>query len=270
MRLRQIFSKFLFCLKITGHPGRMLRLMYYSKRFTYRYRHRQVKNGFFEPKAFLLNWSGKQFTLYMRLETGDIMMFYEIFWSRVYSVPQTLLENPKVIVDLGANVGFTSLFFKLCYPGAQIFALEPSASNYAVMVRNSADWKGIQPLQAAVWNITSKIGFKEADYAYNSKIAAAGDTENYEVQAWQMGDFMTMSGIRKIDLLKIDIEGAEKQILGSNNNWLNQVQHILIELHPPYNINLLRQDLALFGFEILVPPAQGLKVVFAFRQLVVG
>lgn len=68
----------------------------------------------------------------------------------------------------------------------------------------------------------------------------------------------------KYYLLKIDIEGAEKELLGKNNDWLKDVDNIVVELHKPYNINDLRKDLEPFGFSISQPaPNNGLLNIFA-------
>ena len=68
-----------------------------------------------------------------------------------------------------------------------------------------------------------------------------------------MISLMSAYDIEYIDLLKIDIEGAEAALLSEHNDWLHKVQHIIIELHQPYNLEKLAIDLQPFGFKFYLP-----------------
>jgi len=202
----------------------------------------------------------------MRTETGDINMFYEIFWSRMYDIPENVLSSPLHIVDLGANVGFTTLYFALKYPDAKIVSIEPSKMNFVVLQKNVAQQKNVKALNAAVWFESKQIPFMDASNAYNSRIAETGAEHTYTIDAYNVEDILRKENIDTIDLLKIDIEGAEKDILQKNREWLNKVKNIIIEIHEPYTFSDLQKDLTAYGFTIISPPEQGLKMLFATKN----
>lgn len=205
--------------------------------------------------------------MYIRTETGDINMFYEIFWSEMYTIPESVMPAPLNIVDLGANVGFTTIYFALKYPDAKIVSLEPSKMNFVVLQKNTAQHKNVVALNAAIWFESKEIQFLEAPYAYNSKIAEGETGGSYSIAAYNVSDILQKENMETVDLLKIDIEGAEKDILQKNADWLYKVKNIIIEIHEPYAFADLQRDLSAYGFTIITPPDKGLKMLFATRPM---
>src|SRR6185369_12585741 len=86
----------------------------------------------------------------LRLKTSDIATFKKIFLDREYDFP--LEKKPETILDAGANVGFASVFFAQKFPTAKIVAIEPEASNFALLKKNSSPYPNIIPVQGALWN----------------------------------------------------------------------------------------------------------------------
>jgi len=174
-----------------------------------------------------------RFPFYLRLNTSDIKVCQDVLLEYEYHV--TLIHPPKVIVDAGANIGLTSIFFANQYPSARIFAIEPEPSNFEMLQRNVSRYDNIVPIKAALWNNESEItlvdpgldkwGFQVQDSA--SSEAARGEY----VTAITVDSLMSRYDIAKIDILKIDIEGAEKEVFESSDSWIENINLIIVELH---------------------------------------
>ena len=142
--------------------------------------------------------------------------------------------SPKIIVDAGANIGMASIYFARRYPEAKIFAIEPEASNFAVLVKNVRQYSAITPVHAALWNRNGDIRVTEPDYASSSRGEWAFITREEgtgaKVRAVTMRTLMEDMRIPAIDLAKIDIEGAEMEVF-EDAGWLAGLGCLIIELH---------------------------------------
>ncbi len=262
-------SKLRFLWRISIPKINAFRLWNDSKKFDRIARSHSVKWETNDSIAhYTINLVGHHASIGMRLYSGgDIYIFYEVLWKKVYNIPSNLLQNPKIIVDLGANIGFASLFFADKYRNAQIIAVEPATANFNILQHNVSSFTQIKAIQAAAYTKTGTVAFSEQEhYAYNFKIATGKET-SYQVAAVTMPDLMSNCQLTTIDLLKIDIEGAEKELLSKNNDWLNLVKCIIIELHAPYNIDEFKQNLLPFNFKILEPKESGCAMLLAVKQL---
>lgn len=176
--------------------------------------------------AYSLRINGADTTLYLRTAAGDIFIMYEVLLGRVYDLRETLGPAPQIL-DLGANVGVATLHFATAYPNARICSVEPDAGNFAVLQQNTAPFGDrITIVNAAVAAHTGLRSFRASGAAYNRALAPDGTP----VQAFSVGDILDQAGFDRVSLVKIDIEGAEAEIL-QNPDWLNRVDRILIELH---------------------------------------
>lgn len=189
----------------------------------------------------------------MRLPNGDLSIFYEVFYSKVYSIPKKYLpKSVERILDLGANIGCSTLYFHEQFPNAKIVAVEASKSNYLVLEKNLEFNKNITPIHAAINDKEGLVQIVDTEFAYNSKISA-NPNEGYEVKAITVDKIMSQENWTSIDLLKIDIEGAEKALLQNNNSWLQHVKCIIMEIHEPFTIDDVARIVVPFGYEILRP-----------------
>ena len=150
MNLSKFLSKFRFCLINSRDISTITKLIYQSKKFNRLYHRKAIKNSYAESIRYRFRFFKKNVDMYMRTETGDINMFYEIFWSGMYNIPESILAAPLNIMDLGANVGFTTLYFALKYPDAKIISLEPSKMNFVVLQKNIAPQKNVKAIMQAL------------------------------------------------------------------------------------------------------------------------
>jgi len=242
-----------------------LRLMYDTKRFNRIYQNKGYSNNSNNANTYLLNIAGKSTPVNIRMFNGDFNMFYEVLYEKIYTLPTHLVSNPEVVLDLGANVGFASLFFADAYPDAKIIAVEPSASNFEQLQKNTASFSRISPIQAAIYPTSDNVPFVEDNLAYNSKIGVGNGT-SYMVNAITIPEILSVHDIAEVDLMKMDIEGAEEMLLAENTEWLHKVKCIIVELHHPYNIENFVQDLKPFNFKVYKPEELGTKMIVAIKQ----
>lgn len=135
--------------------------------------------------------------------------------------------SPKVIVDAGAYIGDTTAYFLSRYPDARVIAIEPNAENFHLAVANLEPYGArVAVLQCALWGATGAVGLKGQQMA-----CAVSDTEG-EVPASNVPTPLERFDVAQVDLMKMDIEGAEVEVLRSGvGGWLRQVRCLLLETH---------------------------------------
>ena len=166
----------------------------------------------------------------VRGKTSDVSVFYEIFALKLYHIPK---REVKSILDLGANVGYASIYFAHFFPGARIIALEPESSNYQALLENTQAYHNISCVHAPIWPVeaelvlqnpqASKWGFQ---YRESEKVA-----NEPVIKAQTLPGLMEKFGLERINVLKIDIEGAEEALFAANTDWLRYVDCLQIEIH---------------------------------------
>jgi FkbM family methyltransferase len=186
-------------------------------------------------------------TLTLRPFAGDLFVLYEVLTSNAYHIAPSLLppDNVRVVVDCGANIGITSLFLAARYPGAMILSVEPHPENFALLKTNVAPVPRILPICACVTGTSqSAVRFTTDQAAWGNRIAT--DDHGVLVPAITIEELCKQNGIEKIDLLKLDIEGAEEQVL-ENGTFLARTEHIIVELHGHYGFQCFQRDIAPYG-----------------------
>jgi FkbM family methyltransferase len=238
-RVGQAISKLFFCLRVAGDTKTFLRLLL------------QSKMHFDKPTAALayyIRFLSVERIIYLRTYAGDIRMFYELFWERIYWLPPTVLATPLVIVDAGANIGMAALYFSIVYPQARIYCIEPDAANFKLLQKNlGSGQERITLFEAALYDRDGEVGLAMERWAYNSKIDEHGDCQVL-VSAVTLDTILDRFQLEQIDLLKIDIEGAEDKLFSGETTWLSKVKMILIEVHTPDAIGPIRSRLTENGF----------------------
>lgn len=187
--------------------------------------------GVSEEAEFEVKWKGRK--VHMRKGTSDFKVFKQVMAFGQYNYNGLNGTPVKTVIDLGANIGLSAVFFKTKYPDAQVIALEPEKHNYDLMVKNLSGYSNVHSLNNAIWYEDKDLNLYDGgrgEYAFrvveatgNNVGTTAGITINDIVEKYQLSS---------IDILKIDIEGAEKELFSYNyKNWLPKVRCIMIELH---------------------------------------
>jgi FkbM family methyltransferase len=162
---------------------------------------------------------------------SDPSVFDQIFVQRHYRCLDDL--RPRTILDLGANVGLSSVWFISRCPKARIIAVEPDPRNFKLLKQNCAQYPGIIPILGAVWSECCRLKLVRGEYLDGGDWATqVAPAKRGCVQGFDIPALMHRSGLNSIDLLKIDIERADVELFRHGTAaWLPSVRNICIELH---------------------------------------
>ena len=152
-----------------------------------------------------------------------------------YTYPIVKGFNPKLILDVGANLGATSMFFAIKYPKARIFSFEPTEMNFRWLQKNTEIFQNVTRIKKGAYfkDTTAKIYLDSESGGRNSIYKDWTNSDKYElVELINLGKFLESQNlVKKIDILKIDTEGCEIDILTSIEHHLKNIQVIYLEYH---------------------------------------
>ena len=175
--------------------------------------------------------SGIKDPISLRTNTTDAPTFSQIFLQKDYDL--NIGINPKLIIDGGANVGYASVWFASKFPKAEIFAVEPEEENFKILKMNTQKYTNVKLIKAGLWH--KKAFLKVLDKGYGKwgfvteEVASSGKGI---IRAITIDDILKKSGCDQIDILKLDVESAEKEIFSKDyESWLPKVRILIIEIH---------------------------------------
>jgi FkbM family methyltransferase len=185
---------------------------------------------------FKMRVPGMKCPVQLRFGTTDVEVFKQVLLDSEYDF--SLPSAPKVIVDAGANIGLSAVYFANKYPSAVIYALEPEESNFKLLEMNVAAYPQIKPLHAALWSEDKQIMLVDplgghCGFMTQEETPQKGHQHGF-VPAITLDTLMKQKGLKCIDLLKVDIEGAEKEVFESCSTWIGKIGVVMVELHDRY------------------------------------
>jgi FkbM family methyltransferase len=177
-----------------------------------------------------------------RNDTTDFLILRQIIGKQ--EVAFTLRPPPDTIIDAGANIGLASILFANRWPKAHILAIEPEARNFSLLQENTAPYPQIECLRAALWNNPGPLSIINPTAAAASfQVAPSEGSKHLDtVPGVTVSDLMDALKTKRLGLLKLDIEGAEKQVLDETcRAWLPRVNTLALEPHERYSPGILAQ-----------------------------
>ncbi|MCA1707418.1 MAG: FkbM family methyltransferase [Actinobacteria bacterium] len=191
-------------------------------------------------------------SVWMRPHTSDWRVALETFRGRYHLIPPGR-EPIQVILDLGSNIGLTMVDYASRHPSARVYGVELDDGNAAVC-RTNIDQFGNQCklYVGAVWPREQTVAYQlEKGEEWAARVA---ESERARVRTTRT---LTLNGLvdkigEPIDFLKMDVEGAEREILRGNTEWAEQVRCVKVEVHEPYTVAECREDLTALGFATTV------------------
>jgi FkbM family methyltransferase len=213
---------------------------------------------------------GTDIPLTLRLGTSDISVFKEIFIDLEYG--WVFNTSPSVIVDVGGYIGLSAAFFAHTYPEAMIIAIEPDARNYELLMLNTTRFPNVHAVRAAVWKESGTISLTDPGFgAWGLQVSEsyAPLTGGDLIRAVTIDEIRQEFGLDRIHLLKVDVEGSEKEIFSTADSWISSVDAICIELHDRFKIGCSRSFFtAVQDFPIELHRNEDVFVARADSQLV--
>lgn len=190
--------------------------------------------GRYEVTEFGVRLPELQRTVTIRLGDSDVDVFRQCFLQNQYD--SRLPAHAGWIIDAGANVGFSTLWLRARFPAATIIALEPDPDSFRCLLRNCAGDPAVIPLQAALWNEAGMVGLQTRrpdgtpldSWGYRLNDAAG----EHKVATVDLATLIARYRIPRVDVLKVDIEGAEKEVFEAlDAETLANVGHVMVEAH---------------------------------------
>ena len=161
----------------------------------------------------------------------DFATFEEVILKEDYNL--TINFNPSTIIDGGANIGLTSVFFANKYPNADIVAVEPEEGNFEMLKKNTTNYGRISLIRSGIWSHSAILSVIDEGKGNNSfTVAEILSPKVDSINAISIYDIMQERSWDTIDILKLDIEGAEKNVFEKKfEQWLPRVKILIIEFH---------------------------------------
>jgi FkbM family methyltransferase len=179
---------------------------------------------------------GRRF--WYRRGTVDEVVLADAYQLRRFALPKLEADVAPVVVDVGAHIGCFTVLVAAKLPNAMVYALEPAKSNFDLLTRNIAanSLSNVVPLQVALsrGNGVATLHHAAENWGHSLYPDLAGaywPAENVTVMA--LDEFMRSNGLSAIDHLKMNIEGAEYDVLlHSSAETLAAVHRMEVEFHP--------------------------------------
>lgn len=170
----------------------------------------------------------------LRLGTTDWLVMREIFIAQEYESTVRAVPAARYILDLGANIGLSIMFWEQKYPGVKVLGVEADLQNATLAARNIGDNSEI--LCACATDGSRRMSIDRssgAEWSYRAKPCSQEGDDAVEGFGVESLIGMLVPDGEKLDLIKIDIEGGEKELFG-NPAWLARVENLVVEVHEPY------------------------------------
>jgi FkbM family methyltransferase len=166
----------------------------------------------------------------LRLRTSDVSVAGKILLEREYDLP--LRAEPAVVLDVGAYIGISTLWFAARYPGARVIALEPDPANATILRQNVRGIDRVDVLGEALWCADEPVQLAVREGAHWATRVESAHGGRPTVPGTTITTLLERLGLSEIDLLKLDVEGSEVEIFGADaERWLPRVRAIAVEVH---------------------------------------
>lgn len=218
LAVRRRFRRLLAAVKALG-LGEGLKVLFHSR----------IRRA---PGIFTVRVPQIKHPVYARKRTSDPNVLQQIFVDREYA---PIDDEPGVrwVVDCGANVGYSSIYFLNRFPQCRVLAVEPEPGNVALLRKNLEPYGNrVDIVPAGVWSARTKLVIVPREEAWATQVRAAQSDEKGDLEAVDMTTLLHRTGAERIDLLKMDIEGSEAEVFsGDVHAWLPRVRTICMEIH---------------------------------------
>lgn len=178
-------------------------------------------------------------------DRSQLRLYEQIFVEDVFCVNKVnilLRKKDPVIFDIGANCGFFTARVLDYWPNAKVYAFEPNGK-LLQDIRHTLELNEIEEKVVCVESAMGKSDGRAIFYQNRSpissslvrgKVAQRRIVKQSYVDVTSLNRYVAENTIREIDLLKIDVEGSERDVLEGATDVLGKVFLLLIEVHPPF------------------------------------
>jgi FkbM family methyltransferase len=182
-----------------------------------------------KERTRFLRFCGKYFTFRGRFDRSVTLYFVRAGFRIVDSVDRRV----EYIIDAGANIGDQTIRFRHFHPHAKIAAIEPEKDNVRILRKNCGDDKNIFVVEKGLWfgparlNLIKQYSPYHPNEAFRVTEAVGNDSD---LEATSVDEIMDQLDFPRVDILKLDIEGAEYHVFSKNTEkWISKVLVIIFE-----------------------------------------
>lgn len=202
----------------------------------------------------------------LRFRPSDAGALFAVLGLGEYGVDLRPLGELRSLLDLGANIGLATLVLAPAFTAPDIVCVEPDEDSFTLLVENlRRNVPAAEVVHAAVAGRAGRARVLPAHFpGANSTAPAIGEDG---VEALTVAQLLDRADLTHVDLLKIDVEGAEREVFADAAAWADRVGAILGEVHPPLTLADAHAQLQPFGF-VPLPVPQGRifdDILFMFR-----
>jgi FkbM family methyltransferase len=188
--------------------------------------------GVHDKKALALHLNNFKQPIYLREGSSDGYVFEQIFVHQEYNVK--LKTEPTYIIDGGGNTGLSAVYFQNRFPKSKIIVVEPDKENFEQLKRNTQKYDNIFAVLGGLWNhkMYAEVVDKFQTGKWGMSIETVQKASETSIETFTIDELIKKHNFPQIDLLKLDIEGAEKELFEDHyRDWLSVTKVLVIELH---------------------------------------
>lgn len=169
------------------------------------------------------------FTLYGLRD--ELELLKDIFADGEYALGDKI-SDPRIIFDIGSNIGVSAMYYALKYPKATIYAFEANPRISSILAHNLDQFENVRIYNTAIGSEDAEHSFYINERAISSSTKErSGTVEEIKVPMRSLDSMIKELNIGSIDIVKFDVEGGEYNIF-SYSNSLEKIQCLVGELHP--------------------------------------
>jgi FkbM family methyltransferase len=186
---------------------------------------------FFGPQEITIQIPGIKTPLTLRSDESDRNVLHQIFYEGDGNV--RLNAPPRLIIDAGANIGFVSVMLANQYPDARIIAVEPDDENFRLASLNCKPYPNITLIKAGLWSSNVHLAIMNPNaQSWEFQLGEVDPSTPNAIKAVTVQSILEESGLKRIDYLKMDIEGGETQLFSHpDRDWIDNIDCMAIEIH---------------------------------------
>jgi len=194
-----------------------------------------------KPRGNGLLRLGNGLVFRVRPGTLDAYIVLEVFGRKVYARDADLLRGSRTILDIGAHIGtFTIQAASMC-PSATVYSFEPVEGNHQLLRENLElnNIRNVRLFKNAVAGKEERRHFyvKSSNNSSRLSLLAGEKEENFRkaaIETTTLANVLRENGIKAVDFMKMDVEGAEYEILFSTPaEVLRKIRYLVMEWHTP-------------------------------------
>ena len=246
------------------HLGKLLLRPNYRRYYSFRQNLKNIPR--YTPTS--INLFGTDFKL---VDSASFLFMYkEIFEQQIYKF-RTQNQEP-FIIDAGANIGLSILYFKQLYPNSHVVAFEPDIKVFRFLNENVNNYtlSNVNLVNKAIWSSETTLEFmvEGADGGRVTHIET--EKEKYQVSTIRLREYLS----KPVDFLKLDIEGAETEVIKDCQDLLCNVNNLFVEYHSFINeeqtLHIILNILHKAGFRVHIHPPVTSPQPFYHRYVNLG